>query len=615
MVVNSCPICAKSYTALSQHLRYTHGVLNVQERSYLMKLSNGRVDLRKVPCPVPACTETGSRLDRHIDKHTELSRKAKDRLMFRLKRKFVLAGLSTLRASNPSIPLVSTLDIAESAERGAGVAENSEDEEEEEENKEVLKNKIEKLKAMLQGRNDEIESLKQYNRTILVKYNNLRRSSNRTTLQARMVGGAQLEGSSSHQTSQVDASCMATSQVIALRQLAFPDHVTVLIDILEEFRKLQAGPRPSQKLLNNVNSKMYRIRHFVAWMSEGMPRLSKLKFLGQLDRLQGWVSHLRECSMALSTTLHYLKNVCQFLVFFQETPPTSSCVSNTAIVKAIRELGASIRSWARPLAIHAMHVKEKKEAALHSMEELCECRRLALLAIPKLLSKLEVQHCNMDQWKLFGYVTGFLASLYGHRLGVFLNMTDGQVTKAVHCPEKGDYLLKVEEHKTNQSFGMAKMLLSSQEYGWLLSIIQIKNRLAAGSAKSKYVFFNTNASPSTLLTRYLQMAWLEMNLRGVPTFTSLRTAVATFARDRHGEDSEERHSMARLMCHDTATSDKFYAMDLTIKQARKGRLLFEQAQETTSTRTLHQCDAVDLKDGEKKKKKNTEKDEEESTPP
>ncbi|KAK5875307.1 hypothetical protein CesoFtcFv8_027799 [Champsocephalus esox] len=163
-----------------------------------------------------------------------------------------------------------------------------------------------------------------------------------------------------------------------------------------------------------------------------------------------------------------------------------------------------------------MHVREKKEATLHSMEELCECRRLALLAIPKLLSKLEVQHCNMDQWKLFGYVTGFLASLYGHRLGVFLNMTDGQVTKAVHCPEKGDYLLKVEEHKTNQSFGLAKMLLSSQEYGWLLSSIQMKNRLTAGSAKPKYVFFKTNASPSSLLTRYLQMAWLEMNLRGCP---------------------------------------------------------------------------------------------------
>ncbi|KAJ4924026.1 hypothetical protein JOQ06_000268 [Pogonophryne albipinna] len=289
---------------------------------------------------------------------------------------------------------------------------------------------------------------------------------------------------------------MGTSQVIALRQLAFPDHVTVLNDILEEFRKLQVGPRPSQKLLNNVNSNMYRIRHFVAWMSEGMPRLSKLKFLGQLDRLQGWVSHLRECSMALSTTLHYLKNVCQFLFFFQETPPTSSRVSNTDIVKAVRELRASIKSWARPLAIHAMNVKEKKEATLHSMEELCECRRLALLAIPKLLSKLEVQYCNMDQWKLFGHVTAYWP-----------------------------------RSTTNQSFALAEMLLSSEEYGWLLSIIQMKNRLAAGSAKSKYVFFNTNARPTDNLTTYLKLAWSEMDVRGVPTFTSLRTAVATFARD------------------------------------------------------------------------------------
>ncbi|KAJ4919446.1 hypothetical protein JOQ06_022220 [Pogonophryne albipinna] len=110
-------------------------------------------------------------------------------------------------------------------------------------------------------------------------------------------------------------------------------------------------------------------------------------------------------------------------------------------------------------------------------------------------------------------------------------MTDGQVTKAVHCPEKGVYLLKVEEHKTNQSFGLAKMLLSSQEYGWLLSIIQMKNILGKGGETSKYVFFNTTARPSSLLTKYLKLAWSEMDVRGVPTFTSLRTAVATFARD------------------------------------------------------------------------------------
>ncbi|KAJ4921916.1 hypothetical protein JOQ06_022180 [Pogonophryne albipinna] len=67
--------------------------------------------------------------------------------------------------------------------------------------------------------------------------------------------------------------------------------------------------------------------------------------------------------------------------------------------------------------------------------------------------------------------------------------------------------------------------------------------------------------------------------------------------------------MARFMCHDTATSDKYYAMDLTIEQARKGRLLFEQAQETTSTRTLHQYE-------EREEEEEREEDEhKKNTPP
>ncbi|KAJ4921926.1 hypothetical protein JOQ06_022190 [Pogonophryne albipinna] len=80
---------------------------------------------------------------------------------------------------------------------------------------------------------------------------------------------------------------------------------------------------------------------------------------------------------------------------------------------------------------------------MHSITELQDCRRLALVAIPKRLSKLEGHFTNIDLWKLFGCVTAYLASLCGHRLGVFLNMTDVEVSQAVHGPEKDDYLLKV----------------------------------------------------------------------------------------------------------------------------------------------------------------------------
>jgi len=72
------------------------------------------------------------------------------------------------------------------------------------------------------------------------------------------------------------------------------------------------------------------------------------------------------------------------------------------------------------------------------------------------------------------------------------------------------------------------MLLNSEKYGWLLSIIQMKRTLPAGTGSSPYLFFSNTTSPTSQLTRNLQLAWADMKLRGGATFTSLRTAVATF---------------------------------------------------------------------------------------
>ncbi|KAK1876435.1 Hydroxycinnamoyltransferase 2 [Dissostichus eleginoides] len=491
-MASQCPMCLRDYKSLAQHL------------------------------------QKGSRLDRHLNSHTELSSAAKRKLLERLKRWLTLATLGRLRATNPTVPMVSRLDLDPAEE----------------------------------------------------------------------------------QLSPPPPQTLEASPSSSFRSTEFPDHVTVLNCLLEDFKVLQEGPDPSPKLKNNVQSKLHRIRKFVGWMSRGKTDLGKLQFLGDLDNLRGWVKSLRGNKMALPTTLHYLKNVRQFVVFIGETPPPSSRLSQKNVLMVVRELKASIRSWTRPVVLHQMRVKGKKDATIHSIKELQECRRLALVAIPKLLSRLEEQHTTTDQCNLFGYVAAYLASLYGHRLGVFLNMTDVQVSQAVHGPEKNDYLLKMEDHKTNESFGTAKMLLSDQEYGWLMDIIHLKTKWANGKKMSKYVFFNTTFSPDKNLTKYVKRVWSEMHLKGEATFTSLRSAVATFARDRHGEDSQDRKSMARLMCHDTATSDKFYTMDLTMEQARKGCLLFEEAQkegEESVTGTNKR-----KKDGEEGRKKKTKQ---ESTPP
>ncbi|KAJ4924326.1 hypothetical protein JOQ06_000566 [Pogonophryne albipinna] len=249
----------------------------------------------------------------------------------------------------------------------------------------------------------------------------------------------------------------------------FPDHIPVLNAVLEDYREMQEGPDPSAKLKNNVQSKLHRIRNCMAWM----------------NRIRGWVKYLTKNGMALTTTLHYLKNVRQFFEYLKETPPKNSCLSQLDLLKVIREVKMSISSWNRPVVLHQMKIKGQKDAAMHTIKEHQDCRKLALVAIPKLISKLESDFSHGNLWKLYGYVTAYLASLYGHRLGVFMNMTDVEVSQAVHGPEKDDYLIKMSNHKTSESFGTAKMLLSSGEYGWLLSLMKLKRD--AGK-KSTFVF-------------------------------------------------------------------------------------------------------------------------------
>ncbi|KAJ4938622.1 hypothetical protein JOQ06_003232, partial [Pogonophryne albipinna] len=265
-------------------------------------------------------------------------------------------------------------------------------------------------------------------------------------------------------------------------------------------------------------------------MSQGKTRLGRLECLCDVDRVRGWVKYQRGSKMALTTTLHYLKNVRQFLTFVQEIPPATSHINKGDLKGAIRELNVSIHSWSRPVVIHQLRIKEKKDAALHSIKDLQDCRRLALVAIPKVIAKLEAHHTTMDRNKLFGLVVASLASLYGHRTGVFLNLTDEQVSKAVYGEEGNDYLIKVEAHKTNESFGTAKMLLTDREYGWLLFTMSLKQKWAKGHEVSKFLFFNTTFSQDINLNKYLKSAWSEMQLRGEATFTSLRSAVARRAR-------------------------------------------------------------------------------------
>ncbi|XP_057193190.1 uncharacterized protein LOC130556322 isoform X2 [Triplophysa rosa] len=68
-----------------------------------------------------------------------------------------------------------------------------------------------------------------------------------------------------------------------------------------------------------------------------------------------------------------------------------------------------------------------------------------------------------------------------------------------------------------------------------------------------------------------------MGLPGCPTFTDVRTSIASHVKFTHAP--ENRLKLCKFMCHDVRTADKFYVTNLTAKQAVEHRRLFEAALE------------------------------------
>lgn len=110
--ITVCPVCGVPYVALSCHLRKSHNVDNPTERLILLKLGTGRTQIRYEPCPVPGCIYQSSRLDRHLDTgHSELTTAQRKTHLANIKRQKAISMLVELRASNPAVPLATSLDI------------------------------------------------------------------------------------------------------------------------------------------------------------------------------------------------------------------------------------------------------------------------------------------------------------------------------------------------------------------------------------------------------------------------------------------------------------------------------------------------------------------------
>ncbi|XP_073694471.1 uncharacterized protein [Garra rufa] len=312
MPVETCPICCRMYGRLSQHLLTTHNVHNKEERKLLLAIESGRINARAGNCPIPECGKSSNRLDRHIRTHSEISVVEQEDAILRCKRRVVINKLTALRASNPEIPMVSTLDLEECQQtEEADVPPDREDQEEEECGNMGCKKQKEFLRSQVADLNKLVDILTDSLRNVTRRFRTLSRRS--TPSGAVRVGqvvrkllstfdneeeaaqppeqaSGPCEPSTSEQPTEtpceepsVSADKPSTAREKSPPQ--YPDHVTVLNELMEGYSRYLLGPDPTRKLRENVGGQIYRIKNFIAYMSEGKGKLSDFCFLNDTAKI------------------------------------------------------------------------------------------------------------------------------------------------------------------------------------------------------------------------------------------------------------------------------------------------------------------------------------------
>ncbi|XP_039525903.1 uncharacterized protein LOC120478182 [Pimephales promelas] len=579
MPAETCPLCLQSYARLGQHLVVTHCVKNPEERKLLLAMESGRVNARAGLCPLPACGKFSNRLDRHIRTHSEVTAGMQDEALRYCKRRVCLEKLTALRASDPAPPMVSTLDLEQQQfiEEDPSNPQDPETLEEEECDKQGCKNVKELLRNQVVDLSKQVDTLSETLRTVTRRYRILKRRS--TSLGSVRIGRAakrllsslgpeEEEGAPVEEDQQQQAPRSSSEEKTpeggeeekpstsqqpedpGEEQPHYPDHVGAPNEIVEEYRRHREGPDPGTKLKENVGCQVYRIKKFLAAMARGKQNLADFRFLDDTARIHGWVSSLRRAKMTVTTIQHYVLNVGCFMRFLSETPPQSCRLTKKALVGLRREMGALRKSM--------------------------KCRELAAKAIPDLLTLLENEPTQKTLWRLYGHFAALLASVYGHRGGVLQNITMQEVLGARKSTSEKAYLINVANHKTNMAFGSAQIVLTEEEFGWVNRLLRVKDELPGG-ASAKFLFFTSTPNPCKNLNSYFQEAWMSMGLPGCPTFTDVRTSIASHIKFTHSND--DRVKLSKFMCHDTRTADKFYVANLTPQQAMEHRRLFDTALE------------------------------------
>ncbi|XP_053084218.1 serine-aspartate repeat-containing protein I-like isoform X1 [Pangasianodon hypophthalmus] len=537
-----CPLCGVSFRNVRQHLIKLHKVLNKMELRILLQYTSGTYNGLN-DCPI--CKRSNFvRLDKHMKLcHSDMTEVQQKELLTKAKKQTNLLDLKTLRAKNPSPPLVSTLDVEMLAESDD---ETSSPQQSIMAQKDVITHQVAPHQGPEEGDTRE-------------------REDTAPTTQPNCKG-CKVQKAVVKQLKE-EINTLKNKNPFPLRRKyerrnTVQTELPVFEKVLQTWLNHIEGVTYRQN--ENARQRVTRVRSWLAYMSDGGVPTMDFAFLSDPSKLINWAHSLR--NFAVTTQRIYISDVRSFLKFLLEARLDTVRASKKKLKGAIFSLDRLRRKLTSRLVVHKQAVKAKKSKnildAVHIQTFLEKARR----AIPNALVTLEQNPLPQNLYHLFGLLSGFIICLTGHRRGVLLGM-EAEEVHAAPKDKNGRRVIMVAKHKTSSKYGHALVPLEKEEYVWFARFLYHRHKYPMG--ESKLFFANTNGGPFSRLAGTFQECWKEFGLPGKPTFGLIRTSISTYV--GRELDYKQKEQVRRLMCHSTAVAEVFYEANQNLTDAFKSR--------------------------------------------
>ncbi|KAM7401468.1 hypothetical protein PAMA_005597 [Pampus argenteus] len=339
---------------------------------------------------------------------------------------------------------------------------------------------------------------------------------------------------------------------------------------LQEFK---LSGRSGRKAIDNAKQVATHCFRFCYYMVGSLPESATkhdLRFLARMDKLRRYPNYLKNKGYMPTTIRNMAINIVSLYkhvknVFLEESRLKVEDIDR--VLYELTRLQAEIR---RDVVVRQQRVKRQKTNNQLDSEQELSFLYAARRRIPMLMDAIDKGGHQKDEHStLMGYLMGYLCVISGHRSVVLTNMTKEHVANADQWNNGTRFQVLVDEHKSVRTFGQASLVLNCIEFSWLRWFHD--GKCCSRGKDSANIFHTFQGCKLSKPSRFLHLAWSDAGLKGPVSFTLIRSSVATQA-ERHLSETERR-KVARAMCHDPTTAERFYVALPTRETAYENRKL------------------------------------------